>query len=150
MLIPPVSVAQLNDEWSNDSPIDELSLDKELFKISSLHAKYLRVLSYHKLAVSKVLKEYNQRKAIKFQWYNGDLNNEDDLKHYKLEPMLKKILRQDIPIHLDGDEELNEILIKKVTHQEVVDTCTSIIKELNNRTWAIRSAIDWKKFSEGH
>jgi hypothetical protein len=34
-------------------------------------------------------------------------------------------------------------------HEEVVEVCNAILKELNNRTWELRSFIDWEKFIQG-
>jgi len=34
-------------------------------------------------------------------------------------------------------------------HNEIVEVCQAIIKELNNRTWELRSFIDWEKFIQG-
>jgi hypothetical protein len=63
--------------------------------------------------------------------------------------MMKKVLRQDIPTYLDSDTDLNTILMKKTVHQEIVDFCGSVMKELNNRTWQMKSLIDWEKFTSG-
>jgi hypothetical protein len=39
--------------------------------------------------------------------------------------------------------------MKKTVHQEVVDFCGSVLKELNNRTWQMKSLIDWERFTSG-
>jgi len=73
----------------------------------------------------------------------------EDLERYGLEPMMKKVLRQDIPTYIDSDTDLNNILLKKMLHQEIVDFCGSVLKEINNRTWQLRSFIEWEKFTSG-
>jgi hypothetical protein len=50
---------------------------------------------------------------------------------------------------LDSDKELNAILLKKVLHEEIVDFCKSVLKELNNRTFQVRSIIEWEKYTGG-
>jgi hypothetical protein len=72
-----------------------------------------------------------------------------DLETYNLQPLLKKIIRQDIPIYLDSDNDLNNLLMRKVLHQEIVDFCASVLKEINNRTWQLRSFIEWEKYTSG-
>jgi hypothetical protein len=37
----------------------------------------------------------------------------------------------------------------KAYHDEIVELCTSILKELNSRTYQLRSLIDWEKFIGG-
>lgn len=146
---PPVNIDLLMEEWSKDSKVDETEPGRELAKISSLHAKYLRILTHHSLSSKKLTNDYQKMKKVKWEYYSGDLNNPEDLKKYNLDPMMKKVLRQDIPIYLDSDNDLNEILIKKMLHQEVVDFCGSVLKELNNRTFQMNNLIKWEMFTSG-
>lgn len=146
---PPVNIDDLMEEWSKDSKIDETEPGRELTKISSLHAKYLRILTHHNLIAKKIMADYNKAKKTRWEYYSGDLNNPEDLEVLGLEPWVKKTLRQDIPMYIDSDSLLNTLLMKKTVHQEVVDFCSSILKELNNRTWQLKSFIDWEKFTSG-
>jgi hypothetical protein len=145
----PVNIDALMEEWSADSKVDETEPGRELSKISSLHAKYLRILTHHNLVCKKLQNEYLRVKKIKWEYYTGDLNNPEDLEAYKLPPLMKKILRQDIPIYLDSDTELNTLLMKKSLHQEIVDFCGSVLKELNNRTFQMNNLIKWEMFTSG-
>jgi lysyl-tRNA synthetase class II len=149
MIKAPVTIDILMEEWSKDSIIDETEPGRELIKISKTHSKYLNIMSHHNLIVKKLTIDYNKLKKIKWEYYSGDLNNPEDLEQYGLEPWVKKTLRQDIPMYIDSDKELNNILLKRVIHQEIVDYCQSIIKELNSRTWQLKSFIDWEKFTSG-
>lgn len=145
----PVTVEELMDMWSKDSVIDETEPARELIKTPNLHSKYLRIMTHHNLVVKKLMSDYNKRKKIKWEYYSGDLNNPEDLEAYKLEPMVKKVLRADIPFYLESDKELNDILLKKIMHEEIVEFCKSVLKELNNRTWQLRSVIEWERFTSG-
>lgn len=147
---PPVQIDVLMDEWSNDSKMDDTELVKELARVPTLHAKYLRILSHHNLLAKKYTSDYNKMKKLKFEYYNGDLNNPEDLKEHGFDPMLKKILRQDINMYLESDTDLNNLLIKKMIHQEIVDFCTSVLRELSNRTFQLNSAVKWQIFAGGH
>jgi hypothetical protein len=146
---PPVNIDSLMEEWSTDAKIDETEPGRELVKTSTLHAKYLRIMTHHNLICKKLMGDYNRLKKIKWEYYSGDLNNPEDLEQYGLQPMMKKVLRQDIPTYIDSDTDLNNILLKKMLHQEIVDFCGSVLKELNNRTWQLRSFIEWEKFTSG-
>lgn len=146
---PPVDITALMEEWVKDSPVNETEPSKELIKVPQLHSKYLRILTHHNLIVKKLAGDYARLKKIKLEYYSGDLNNEEDLARYKLEPLHKKILRPDIPTYIDSDPDLNNILLKKSIHEEVVSFCQSVLKEINNRSWQLRSYIDWEKFIGG-
>jgi len=146
---PPVSLEDLMSIWAEDSVIDETEPGRAMAKIPILHAKYLRILSYHNLMVKKLHNDYQRTKLLKWEYYKGNLNNPEDLKEHNLEPMVKNIIRQDIPMYLDGDNDLNKILLKKVMNQEIADAATSILKELHSRTFQIKSIIEWERFTGG-
>lgn len=146
---PPVNIDALTEEWINDAAYDETEPQKAMANIPKLHAKYLRIMTHHNLIVKKMQADYNWRRKIKWEYYSGDLNNPEDLEKYGLEPMLKKVLRADLQHYLDSDFELNNILLKKVMNEEIVDFCKNVLKELNNRTWQLRSYMDWERFIGG-
>jgi hypothetical protein len=147
---PPVNIDDLAEMWITDAEVDKSEPGDELIRIPKLHAKYMRILTHHALVVKKLQSDYNTRRRIKWEYYNGDLNNPDDLEKYKLPPMEKKVLRTDINTYLDSDKELNDILLRKMLHEEIVDFCKAVVKELNNRTFQLRSVIDWAKFTSGY
>lgn len=147
---PPVrDIDELMEMWSKDSPIDETEPSREMAKVGNLHSKYLRILTHHNLIVKKLMADYNKMKKLKWEYFSGDLNNPEDLEQYGWQPVHKKILRQDIPTYIDSDTDLNNILIKKVLHQEIVDYCQSVLKEINNRTFQINGIIKWEVYTRG-
>jgi len=146
---PPVNIDDLMEEWSKDASIDETEPGRETAKIPSLHAKYLRILTHHNLVCKKLTADYNKLKRLKFEYYSGFLNNPEDLAEHNLEPFDRKLLRQDVPSYVESDTDLNNILLKKVVHQEIVDFCTSVMKELNNRTFQLGNIIKWEQFTGG-
>ena len=44
---------------------------------------------------------------------------------------------------MDADE------YEELLHEEIVDVCNAILKELNNRAWELKSFIDWERFIQG-
>ena len=148
-LQPPVKFEELCISWSEDATIDITNLTQENSRIPKLHAKYLTILSHHRLIVNRLDAEYRELKSIKWQYYNGDMNNPEDLAEYGFEPLLKTILKQNIPIYLESDKDLNKLLLKRAMHQEIVDYCTMIIRELNNRTYQIGNMIKQEIFLSG-
>jgi len=142
-------IDELIDMWTEDSKINEFELDTSSIVIANLHAKYLGIMASHNLIIKKIMVDYNTKKHVKWQYYRGDLNNKDDLTEHGLEPMDRTVLKADVPSWLDQDKDLNTLLLRKAIHDEIVDTCKEIIKQLNFRHWQIRNAIEWKKFQSG-
>ena len=133
--------------WAKDSEIDRTEPGKALLDIPKLHSKYLNILSNHRLLVREAEFKYNRMRKIKWEYYTGKLDD-DDLKKHGWEPF-PFVLKSDITTYLDADEDMNRYLAQKLMHEEIVEVCNSILKELNSRTYQLRSFIDWEKFIQG-
>lgn len=143
----PVKIDELMEEWSKDSAIDETDINRELARIPKLHSKYLNILTHHTLIVKKHMSDYYKLKTRKFEYYKGDFSQED-YEETGWEIFVKKTGR-DVNMYLDSDEDLNNILLKKIMHEEIVEYCKSVLKELNSRTWQLKSYIDYERFLRG-
>jgi hypothetical protein len=133
--------------WAKDAEIDRTEPGKALLDIPKLHSKYLNILSSHRLLIRDAEFKYNRMKKIKWEYYTGKLDD-DELKKYGWEPF-PFVLKSDITTYLDSDEDLAKFMAQKRLHEEVVEVCQSIMKELNNRAWELKSFIDWEKFIQG-
>ena len=140
-------IDELLEMWRQDADIDRTEPGKALLDIPKLHSKYLNILSRHRLLVKEAEFKYNKMKKVKWEYYTGKMDDAT-LKHYGWEPF-PFILKSDITTYLDSDEDLNKFLANKAMHEEIVDVCNAILKELNNRAWELRSFIDWEKFIQG-
>jgi hypothetical protein len=86
-------------------------------------------------------------KKIRLDYYAGRMS-EDELKEYGWEPF-QFVLKTDLNSYLEADNNLIKLLEKKVYHEEVVSVIESIMSELKQRTWQLRSFIDYEKFIGG-
>jgi hypothetical protein len=59
------------------------------------------------------------------------------------------VLKGDIPMYLDADDDIINITLKVGLQQEKIELLESIIKLVMNRNYIIRNAIDWQKFTMG-
>jgi hypothetical protein len=138
---------ELLEEWRKDSEIDRTEPGKALINIPKLHSKYLNILSQHRLLAKQAEFKYNKWKKIKWEYYTGKLDD-DELAKYGWSPF-PFVLKSDITIYLESDDDLSKHMAAKIMHDEIVDVCQSILKELNNRAWELKSFIDWEKFIQG-
>ena len=138
---------ELLEMWRKDCDIDRTEPGKALLDIPKLHSKYLTILSKHRMLGKEADFQLNRWKKLKWEYYTGKLDDEE-LKKYGWEPF-PYTLKSDLNTYLDADEDINKYLASKMMHEEVVDVCNAILKELNNRTWELRSFIDWEKFIQG-
>ena len=143
-----VTIDTLYDEWAKDAPIDQTEPHKALERIPRLHQKYQTILSNHRLRVKNLEFDYNEMRRWKTLYYQGLLNNPDDMTKYNIqEPYPTEHKNRDIDGILAADEDLTKLVMKKVIQEEIVDYCKSILKELNNRTWALNAIIKWRTFT---
>jgi hypothetical protein len=140
-------IDDLLEMWRQDCDIDKTEPDREILNIPKLHSKYLNILSRHRLLSKEAEFKYNKMKKMKWEYYTGKLDD-DTLKKYNWEPF-PYILKSDINTYLESDEDLNKTIANKALHDEIVDICTTILKELNSRTFQLRDYISWQKFIQG-
>lgn len=140
-------IDDLLEMWRQDCDIDKTEPDRELLNIPKLHSKYLNILSQHRMLSKQAEFKYNKMKKLKWEYYTGKLDD-DQLKEYGWEPF-PYILKSDLSTYLESDEDLNKHVASKAVHDEIVELCTTILKELNSRTFQLRDFISWQKFIQG-
>lgn len=138
---------ELIEMWKKDAEIDRTEPGKALLDIPKLHSKYLTILSRHKLLQKETEFKYSRMKRIKWEYYTGKMD-QDDLAKYGWDPF-PYTLKSDLNIYFESDEDLNKLEAQKILHEQVVETCQSILKELNSRTFQLRDFIAWERFIQG-
>jgi len=141
------TIEQILKLWESDAVIDQTEPSKELIRIPTIHSKYLGILTKHKIASKKAHFDYLRMRKIKWEYFTGKLSQEE-LEQYGWEPF-QFALKSDITTYLEADKDLIKLLEKKVYHDETVSVVESIMSELKQRTWQLRSFIDYEKFIGG-
>mgnify|MGYP006267075833 CR=1 FL=1 len=145
----PVPVNDLIEMWEKDAVIDQTDPGKEILRIPLLHSKYVKQLTAHSLAVKSCGIEYSKMRKIKWEYYTGKLNGDKEkLDKYGLEPF-QFVLKGDVNTYLESDEHLTKLTAKRALHEQAVELCNLIIKELNNRTWQLREFMTHERFIMG-
>lgn len=134
--------------WKKDAQVDRTEPGRELINIPILHSKYLNILSQNRMLAKKYDGEYNKMRKIKWEYYTGKLDDVQ-LKKYGWEPF-PFTLKSEIDTYFNSDDDLIKIKNIKNEHDEIVEVCTSILKELNSRTFQLRDFISWERFIQGN
>lgn len=138
---------ELLEMWRQDSDIDRTEPGKALLDIPKLHSKYLNILSRHRLLSKETDFKLHRMRRLKWEYYTGKID-EDQLKTYGWEPF-PYVLKSEITTYLESDDDINKHLASKALHDEIVDICNAILKELNSRTFQLRDFIAWERFIQG-
>ena len=140
-----MTLEELQQNAEKDLKIDDLELGDESLKNASLHQKYLNI--YNNFRQLHLMNEGSYRVLYRKKWeyYGG----KSDPEVYRDNPFDHKILKQDIPIYLESDEELIKAKQKVEYYKICMDSCERILKQIHSRGWDIKNAIEWRKFVDG-
>jgi len=134
--------------WDQDSKINPVDLATESLRVPELHNKYYKIYTQERLLLNKWELELKVVYKEKYEYYMG-IMDEEDLKTNGWEPFALKVLKADLPIYLESDLDMVNATKKIVLQKEKINFLESIIKNLNNRGFLIKNAIDWNKFTNG-
>ena len=128
-----------------DLKIDDTELDIESIKTPQIHNKYLKFYTQCCLQLKKVRDERKSLYRDKWEYYTGKSPPEV----YQEKPFDLRILKADVAMYIEADSEYQEIGQKEEYIKQMVEYTERIFKEINNRNWNIRNAIEWKKCLHG-
>jgi hypothetical protein len=132
--------------WEQDSKIDPDNLHTESLNIPVLHAKYFEI--YNNIILLKKKAE-QQRKNIRhdrYEYYTGKA----DPDVYVENPFPKKIRdKETLQKYLDADEKLSQVCLKLEYYDTMLNYIESILKMIQNRTYQIKNAIEFVRFTAG-
>ena len=137
---------KIQDMWRNDSVIDPDNLHDESLKIPQLHSKYYTVYNTITLLREKAKDSYNRVRLERYNYYTGKA----DPAVYEEEPFPYKVREKDaIQRHLEADERLTRLDLKIRYYDTMLKFIEEVIKNISNRTFQIKNAIEWHKFQSG-
>jgi hypothetical protein len=142
-----MKLEKIFEEWKVDSEMDRTELGEESLKIPKLHHKYFQVYSSEKLLLKKYEMDMKRLKLDKHEFYTQG-PNEHTPPEWKL-PAKGLILKADIPMYMEADEDIISLNLKIGLQMEKIELLESIIKNLTNRGYLIKNAIDWSRFTSG-
>ena len=143
-----MDIQTLKQELEKDLKINDAELDRESLKIPKIHNKYLNILHDEKMILQSLRLKKRIMLREKWEYYTGKTDAET-LKQKGLEPFNLKVLKQDLDLYIDSDQDILQLDSKLITQQENVDYLQDAIKAINNMQWHIRDAIAWRKFING-
>ena len=139
-------LSELQAEAKEDLIIlDDEDLHQQSYKNQVIKPKWLDYKTKYKLLMFQCKADHKRLYREKWENYTGKAQPEV----YQEKPFDLKILKTDVGIYLDADNELQELSQKEEYIKTMVDYVERILKEINNRQWIIKNAIEWKKFLHG-
>ncbi len=143
-----MDIETLYKEWAKDGEIDQANISKTTSEIPKLHNKYFRWYVEEGLKLKKLKAEYKILYKLKGEYYRGELDDEE-LKQHGWKPQPLKILRTDVPTYLEADVDIVKLSLKIGLQEETVAYLESIVKQISNRNFLLKTIVDWEKFRTG-
>ena len=145
---------QLKTDWAEDSHVDfqfknkrySADLAQLALDIPYQHNKYLN--HYTDISQIKTSLEFEIRKLIreKREYYGG----EADAKVYAEKPFGSRISTQDkMKVYVESDDEVINLEAKIKFLDQMLYWLDQVMKQISNRGFQIKSAIEWEKFING-
>ncbi len=142
-----INIDELQLMWEKDSKLDPDNLHLESLKIPGLHSKYYNLFNTLKLLNEKAHTEFSSVKLERYQYYSG----KSPAEVYIEEPFPYKVRdKESMKQYLDADIKLQEKLLKVKYYEIMLSFLEEVIKSINNRTFQIKNAIEWQRFTSGY
>ena len=140
-----MTLDELKIQVAMDLKVNDERLDTESLKNQELYAKYLDIKSKFELLMYKAKGDYKMLYRDKWEYYGG----KSDANVYVTKPFDLKVLKSDLSIYIESDEEIIQIENKIVYLETVCKYVDGVMKAISGRGWDIKNAIQWKSFEAG-
>lgn len=132
--------------WEEDSKIDVDNLHTESLNIPTLHAKYFELYNNILLLRKKAEQQKRNIRHERYEYYAGKADPEV----YIDSPFPKKIRdKETMQKYLDADQKLSQVCLKIDYYETMLVYIESILKQVGNRTYQIKNAIEFIRFQSG-
>ena len=139
-------LSELQAEAKEDLIIlDDEDLHQQSYKNQIIKPKWLDYKSKYRLFTFQLKADHKRLYRQKWEYYGGKA----DAKVYAAKPFDIRVMKTDLTMYIQSDEDILRISNKIGYYDSCVDYCKGVIKSIDNRGWDIRNATDWKKFEAG-
>lgn len=129
-----------------DFKIDQLDLGGEAVRSSDIFCKYIKLYSESKLKVELLQNQQKHILASRRKYYSGDATPEE----YQKSPFGLKIKNETtMKQYLENDAEVIKSNEKILIEQQKTEIFYGCLDELKRRGYAIKTAVDMRKFEAG-
>jgi len=128
-----------------DLKVDRSQLDVDSLMLPTIVGRWLNYYNDEKLTYFKLESDRKTMYRDLWMYYSG----KSDPQVYKTKPFALKVLRQDLVMFIEADPDYNTILNKTLLCKQKLDYIEQVIKTLNQRSFMVKNAIDYIKFTNG-
>jgi len=136
----------IQEMWERDAKIDPDNLHTESLNIPVLHSKYYEIYNNIYLLRKKAEQQRKNIRHERYEYFSGKAEPEVYIEN----PFPKKIRdKETMQKYLDADEKLSGVSLKIDYYETMLKYLEEIIKQITNRTYQIKNALEFMRFNAG-
>jgi hypothetical protein len=139
---------EIESLWAKDCRIDSSDLAEESLRISEIHNKYYKIYLRERLLLRKEETELAKMVKTRRLYYEGKLSTQE-IAELNLPTLHHLITTKDVGMYMDADEALIDRKMSILMQSEKVEYLKAILDNINRRTFKIKNAIEFIKFTNG-
>jgi len=143
-----MKLQEINATWTADGKFDDLNIDLEICRISSLHAKYIEWLGIER-GTLRALSIQRKRIDRKLRDYYLGISTDDELKEFNRKPYPERILKNEVHTFVSADDLIIDIDSKMAMIEVKIMTLEDIMKQIHQRNYQFTNIITWRKLMLG-
>ena len=140
-----MKIEDIMNEAEKYLQIDETNLAKESLETPKIYGKLLRIRTNESLLLQKYKFQIKKLYQDKRDYYLGRADPEV----YKTKPFDLKILKSEVDSYIEADDEINDLNLKIEVQSEKVEYLDNVLKQIANRGFLIKNAIDFQRLMNG-
>ena len=125
--------------------IDETNLAKESLETPKMYGKLLRIRTNESMLLQRYRFQLKKLYQDKRDYYLGRADPEV----YKAKPFDLKILKSEVDSYIEADDEIQDLTLKIEVQTEKLNYLDNALKQVANRGFTIRNALDFQKMMNG-
>ena len=125
--------------------IDETNLGREALDTPKVYGKLLRIRTSESMLLQRYKFQIKKMYQEKRDYYLGRA----DPSVYKEKPFDVKILKSEVDTYLDADDDIGDLNLKIEVQSEKVYYLDNVLKQIANRGFMIKNAIDYQRMMNG-
>ena len=141
-----MNLESLQELWKKDSVIDTDLYCEESTKIPQLHMRYMEFFNTY--ALMKKEREIELRRLIREKWlyYKGKAPS----KVYKEMPFdFILTTKEEVNMFIESDDDICKLQYKIDYIEQIINFLEGVLRQIGNRNFQIKNAIEWEKFKNG-
>ena len=140
-----MTLDELKSQVAQDLVVNDERLDTESLRNQELYSKYLQIKTNFELLLYRAKGDYKVLYREKWEYYGGKA----DAKVYATKPFDLKVLKSDLSIYIESDEDIIKSEHKITYLETTVKYIDGVLRSIQSRGWDIKNAISWKSFEAG-